>query len=147
VPSVAVLVGGEVYWRDEDLMYPEIVLAGQVDLGARGDGGALVHPWAGNAGRAVDGDLAARREAEVCSIVAADQGGIVGVVADAAAGHWVGVAIDRGDGVKEGQEEVGTHLELLLPEDLKKAAVNESSYEKHGKRPVDILPHTEACLD
>ena len=89
--------------------YPEIILALQVDLGSSRDSGTLVGPGSSDAGSSVDGDLATRRETEVLPIVTADQGGIVGIVADTAAGHGEAVAGHGGRDRDERSHKRETH--------------------------------------
>jgi hypothetical protein len=62
----------------------------------------------------VNCDLASRREAVVRSIVAADQGRIVGVVADTGTCHGVGISIYRSSG-RQDQRRDGrdTHIGRL----------------------------------
>jgi hypothetical protein len=90
--------------------YPEIILALEVDLGSSRDGGALVGPGSGDARSSVDGDLATGRETEVLSIVTTNQGGVVSVVADTAAGHRQIVAGHRGHGRDERGQNRETHI-------------------------------------
>jgi hypothetical protein len=98
--------------------YPEIVFAIQVDLGASWYSSALVRPWSSYARRTVNGDLASSGEAKVCPVVTSDERGIVCIGTDTTTCHWVAISIDSRDGGKQRDDEVGSHLDWLIPGEM-----------------------------
>lgn len=80
VPALAdAVVCVELVVREKHVWRPELVggCVGEFDDGALREHGAFVGPWAGQGGRAGDGDVAERGIAEPCTVAAADDSGVV----------------------------------------------------------------------
>lgn len=84
------MVGGSL-----DASYPKVGIALQANLGARRNSSTLVGPGASYSWRSVDSNLASGTESVVRSVGVTDECRVVGVVADTAAGHGVGIAVDN----------------------------------------------------
>jgi hypothetical protein len=125
------------------MIYPKVVLAVQVDLGAVGDRGTNVCPWPNNAACTVNGNLATGGEAVVSSIrFATNERGIVGVCADAAASHRVGVSIDSCGCCQQRNDEVA-HRGRWSKTCLCREAVEITQRKKKQGELIDI----KACLE
>lgn len=113
--------GGGVEGRDVGEKYPEVVFAGEVYLGAGGDGGTDVGPWSVDSLRAVNSDLASGGETVVPAVrIATDERRIVSIVTDPRASHGVRIRIYRSSESQQGRDDRALHrLEIQAARDRK----------------------------
>ena len=84
-------------YYDVDIPYPKVILAVKVDLGSGRDGSTLVGPGPSDSRSSVYSNLSTGRETVVGAVRVADEGRVMGIVADTAAGQGVGIAVDNTD--------------------------------------------------